>query len=392
MQDTNHVIYPNQLEPEIHLGYMFEVLRKNFSKLLLAFIAGAVCASGYALWKPNVYTSSVRFLPSASGGNSSVAALAAGVPDFALSAAGLNMQNQGDLYKGLLDSRVIQDAVIEKHQLQTYYEQEFHEKTREELSKKTKVDNGTDGIMLLSVEDYSPEKAQEIASTYYQELEKLTANLALTSAQKKRVFFAQQLDDAKLNLAQAEESMQRFQVESGAVALPEQAKVAVEQLAQLRAQISAKKIQIQSMRSFAAETNPDLKKARFELVALNTELQRLESSSQLGSKEGSTLLATSDLASTGTDYARQLRNLKHAEAMYAMMTKQFEAAKLAEAEEGGNNLQLIDVANLPELKSGPKRALITALGAIFASMLMMAYILFKTRDDWLIQPAQVHHT
>lgn len=379
------VFASQQAEDEIDLLKLLACLWSGKWRLLAAFVLGAVLAAAYALSKPNIYTSTTQFLPAESGSSSKMAAALAGIPDFALGAAGIGGGAQADLYKGLLKSRSILNEVMEEQNLHVYYEEEFKTKTRQKLEKRTTVTIGKDdGLMTLGVEDEDPEKAQKIVQSYYDSLSRLTANLALTNAQKKRAFFEKQVEQAKNKLVEAEESMARFQSASGAVALGEQAKAAVEQLANLRGRISAKKIQIQSMRSFAANTNPDLRRAQYELSALQTELAQLESTTNMGTKQGSTLLATSDIPSTGKGYARELRNLKHAEAMYAMIVKQLESARLAEADEGGNDLQLIDPPNVPELKSKPKRAMITALGAILATMLMCGYVLFKTREQWLM--------
>lgn len=376
---------PAMQEDEIDLLLLLKVLWQAKGRIVLAFLVGSVLAAAFALSMPNIYTSTTRFLPAGSESGSRMAAMMAGVPDFALSAAGIGgAGGKGDLYKSLLESRSLISEVVEKEGLQAYYETEYLVQTRQKLKGRTGVQIGKkDGLITLSVDDEDPAKAQKIGQTYYDALSRLTATLALTTAQQKRVFFEKQLEQAKNRLVSAEESMQRFQTASGAVALTDQAKAAVEQLAQLRAQISAKKIQIQSMRSFAANTNPDLRRAQHELAALEAELSSLESAPGAGSREGSTLLATADIPTTGKGYARELRNLKHAEAMYAMMTRQLEAAKLSEAEEGGNNLQLIDPPDIPELKSKPKRAMMTAVGAMLATLLMCVWVLFREREQWL---------
>lgn len=378
--------YPMQQDDEIDLIQLLTVLWRAKGRILAAFLVGALLAAAFALNKPNIYTSTARFLPAGADSGSRVAAMMAGIPDFALSAAGVSAGGggKGDLYKALLESRSLVSEVVAAQDLHTYYESEYQVQTRKKLRTRTGVNIAKKGgLITLSVDDEDPEKARQIAQAYYDALSRLTSTLALTTAQQKRVFFEKQLEQAKDRLVTAEESMQRFQTASGAVALTDQAKAAVEQLAQLRAQISAKKIQIQSMRSFAASTNPDLRRAQYELNALETELSSLEAAPGAGSRQGSTLLSTADIPTTGKDYARELRNLKHAEAMYVMMTKQLESAKLSEAEEGGNNLQLIDPPDVPELKSKPKRAMITAVGALLVTLLMCAWVLFQGRQEWM---------
>jgi len=56
----------------------------------------------------------------------------------------------------------------------------------------------------------------------------------------------------------------------------------IEVTARLRAQISAKEVQIGAMRSFASEGNADLQRTQQELEALKREMARIEGSSKGG--------------------------------------------------------------------------------------------------------------
>jgi uncharacterized protein involved in exopolysaccharide biosynthesis len=60
--------------------------------------------------------------------------------------------------------------------------------------------------------------------------------------------------------------------------------------------------------------------------------------------------------------------------MYELLAKQFELAKIDEANNGAV-IQVVDKAQVPQWKSGPKRGLITVLGAFFG---LVAAILFTS--------------
>jgi len=71
---------------------------------------------------------------------------------------------------------------------------------------------------------------------------------------------------------------------------------------------------------------------------------------------------------TSLEYLDAVRNLKYREAMFEILVKQFEAAKLDEAK-SAPLLQVLDKAVAPEKKSKPKRALTVLLAGLVAFFL-----------------------
>jgi tyrosine-protein kinase Etk/Wzc len=70
------------------------------------------------------------------------------------------------------------------------------------------------------------------------------------------LFFEQQLQQAKDNLTAAEEAMTKTQQSTGVLQIDSQARALIESAAVLRAQVVAKQVQIEGMRSFATDDNP----------------------------------------------------------------------------------------------------------------------------------------
>ena len=59
----------------------------------------------------------------------------------------------------------------------------------------------------------------------------------------------------------------------------------------------------------------------------------------------------------GSDYIDKYREFKYQEALFDIFVKQYELAKVDESREGAL-IQVVDAAQPPELKAGPKRGLI----------------------------------
>jgi uncharacterized protein involved in exopolysaccharide biosynthesis len=145
----------------------------------------------------------------------------------------------------------------------------------------------------------------------------------------------------------------------------------------LRGQVVAKQVQIQSMRSFAAEDNPRLILAKQELAALQSQLERLAGSqSDAGSD---IILSKGRVTGAGLEYVRRLRDLKYHETVFELLAKQFEIAKLDEAREG-SIVQVVDSAVPSDKRSSPPRLLIVISVAILAIFVAAFWVVL--RDRW----------
>src|SRR5258708_34378116 len=107
----------------------------------------------------------------------------------------------------------------------------------------------------------------------------LTKVLAVTEAVQRRLFFERQLLQAKDNLTAAEIAGRQGLQKGGLAQVDAQGRSMIEVTARLRAQVSVKEVQLDAMRTFAAEGNPEMQRTRQELEALRRELARIEGSS-----------------------------------------------------------------------------------------------------------------
>lgn len=287
-----------------------------------------------------------------------------------LAGGSLGMKNQSDMYVALLTSRTVEDAMIQRFNLMSEYDEKRMSDTRDKLESRTSVTaSAKDGLIRITLEDRDPKRAAEMANGYVEEFRKLSASLAITEAARRRLFFDQQLRQAKDDLAVAEEAFKRTQQSTGVLQIDSQARSLIESAAILRGQVVAKQVQIQGMRSFAAEDNPNLILAKQELAALQAQLQRLTGSQQ---DEGSDLMLSKGRASqAGLEYLRSLREVKYRETVFALLAKEYEIAKLDEAREG-SIIQVVDPAVVPDKKSFPKRMFII-LGATLLSFFLASF-------------------
>ena len=357
--------------------------RKRF---ILRFTVGAaILAAIIAFLVPNQYTAETVVLPPAQNsgmGAALMSQLAGGGALASLAGGSLGIKNPGDMYVSLFHTRTVEDAVIQRFGLMARYKKKRMADTRKKFEDRATVVLGVkDGLIRVSVQDRDPRMAADIANGYVEEFRKLSANLAITEASQRRLFFQQQLVEAKDNLANAEEAMKHTEQTTGVMQIDSQAKSLIEAATMLRAQVVAKQVQIQGMRSFATEDNPELVIARQQLNALQAQLNKLAGSDQ---DANGFIVPKGKIPEAGMEYIRKFRDLKYYETIYELIAKQFELAKLDEARQGAV-VQVADVALPPDKKSFPPRVVIIIL-AMFAALVISA--LFAIVSEGLAQAQQ----
>jgi len=373
---------PFQPDTEISLLDIFILLlgRKRF---IARFVLGAmVLAIIAALLLPVRYEAKIVLLPPAQsssigssllgqlGGLGSLGSLAS------LAGGSLGLKNPADMYVSLLTSRTVEDAMIQRFGLMKEYRQKRMSDTRKELERRTTAVAGTkDGLIRLTIEDGDRQKAADLANGYVEEFRKLSASLAITEAARRRLFFEQQVQQAKDKLTEAEVAMSKTQQSTGVLQIDSQARALIESAAILRGQVVAKQVQIEGMRAFATDDNPNLVLAKQELAALQAQLDRVAGSQN---DTGSDInLSKGRVTQAGMEYLRRFRDLKYQETVFELLAKEFEIAKLDEAREG-SIIQVVDAAVPPDIKSSPHRTLIVLGVTILAFFVAVFWIWLRS--------------
>ena len=349
------------------------VLAKHKRKILWVPIAVALASTAISLALPNVYRAGTKLLPPQQAQSSASALLSqlGGVAGLAAGAAGL--KNPTDVYLGMLRSRTVADRLIDKLQLKKVYDTDSQDKARADLGADTTISSGKDGLISIEVESKDPKLAATLANAYVAELLNLTRTLAITEASQRRLFFQEQLEQAKNNLAKAEMSLKGAIDVGGVVSVDAESRTVLETVARLRAQVSAREVELNAMRSFVTPDHPEFRRVSEELSSLRGELAKLENG------RSNTEPAQASGAG-GLKNIQLLRDLKYHQMLYELLAKQFEAARLDEAKDPAV-IQVLDPALVPEHKVGPKRALLVILSTLVSLMATMlwAFILEAQR-------------
>jgi tyrosine-protein kinase Etk/Wzc len=360
-------------EAELTLLGLLILIGVHRKPILLTSFVVAVLALGIALLLPNEYEASCTLLPPQQTPSSSalmsqlgnLSALAG------ISGGSVGLKNPADMYVALLKSRSVEDAMIERFHLMDRYKQKYMNDARKAVGKTFVIEAGAkDGLIRITVRDRDPKMAAALVNGYVEEYQKFSAHLAVTEASQRRLFFEREMEKSKNDLANAEEALKRTETSSGVIQLDSQSRALIESVAALRAQISAKEVQIQALSASETDSNPEIQVAREQLAGLENQLKQLGANSDM-------LVPHGQISSASLDYVRKLRDVKYYEVIFELLAKQFEAAKIDEAREG-SIIQVVDPGVVPDRKASPHRALIVLGGAFLGFLLAIARALFQS--------------
>lgn len=371
------------LEPRRRRGHTFLdlliELAERKSTILWTTAVFAVLAVVISLLLPIRYTASATLMPPQQNTSlSSLLMMQMGSLSNMASMAGssLGLKNPNDMFVAMLRSRTVEEGMVQKFGLM----QEYHARLMSDAEKafenhSTVEGNGKDGLIHISVVDHDPKRAAELANGYVDQFRHLSEHLAITEAGQRRLFFEGQLEQAKNNLANAEEALKKTQMQTGMIQLDSQARALIATAETLRAQVTAKEVQISALQAFAAEGNPQLIQAQQELASLQAQLKKLEGSE---SSTDSLIVPKGNVPEAGLEYVRRLRDVKYYETIFELLAHQYEVAKLDEAKEGAV-IQVVDPAGVPDRRSFPKRGLIVAGATLLGFIFGVFLALFRSR-------------
>jgi len=338
---------------------------------LIAFVAGGGIAS---IVKPT-YTAKATILPPQAP-QSSVSAIMGQIGSLAgLGGAGSLLKNPADTYVGILQSRTIADHAIDKFHLLQLWHLQKREDARIAMNGHVQFEMAKDGLIEITAMDKDPQRASDLANFFVDELYDMNSRLAITEASQRRLFFDQRLRDEKNALAAAEDDLKNTQLKTGLITLSGQADLAVRNIAQTRALIASKEVQLQGIRTYASDENPDVSQIQQELATLRSQLAQLENS-QRRSSPGNTEIAASEVPGGSLEYARKLREVKYHETLFDLLSRQAEAARIDEAK-SAPIIQVIDHAVKPEKKSGPSRLFIIFVTTMLGFCASCLWVFFR---------------
>jgi uncharacterized protein involved in exopolysaccharide biosynthesis len=361
-------------ESRIDLFELFRTLYRGRRTILATSVAIFAVATIIAFLLPFQYTSTFSFIPPSSSSGSSMAATLAGqLSAFGGDAFGLG-KSSVDQYAGILKSRSIASKLVKRFDLVRVYEVKKESQAEKILKSYTTVTTDQkSSIITVSVQAKSPAFARDLANAYMDALRETNGRLALSQSSQRRLFFEQQLAKEKDNLADAEVNLKETEEQSGLIAPVGQTQSQILTIADIRAQIAGRQVQLAALRQSATDQNPEIIRLKTEIADLQGQLSRLYKG---GGNESNAAIPNSKVPALQLEYVRKTREVKYHEALFEMLAKQYESARLDESRDAPV-LQVLDPPSYPDMKSSPKRMFIMLGGLIFGLIAGCVWVLVR---------------
>jgi capsule polysaccharide export protein KpsE/RkpR len=376
---------------------VFQRLRLMWARrefLLKVCAVGLVVATAVAFLIPARYESEVQLMPpdgnsegmmallAGMGGGSSGGSLSGGggmLGSLASSVLGGNKNSA--LFMGVLQSRTVEDALIDRFNLRHVYGLRLEIQAEKKLSDRTQItEDRKSGILSVTVSDHNPKRAAALANGYTDELNALMANLSTSSAHRERVFLEGRLNDVSKDLEVAEQDLSQFSSKNATVDVNAQARAMLESSAMLQGQLVAAQSELEGLRQIFTDNNVRVRSTEARIAELKQQIKNMagqpgapQSNDSNSSGDASPYPTVRQLPILGVGYADHLRRVKVDEAVFETLTKEYELAKVEEAKEIPT-VKVLDAANVPERKSFPPRLIIMAFGTIFAGILGAVFV------------------
>ncbi len=193
-------------EDEMDLFSYVRILGRYKCMLLLVCVLVMGTTGTISFLWPATYVAGASIVPpmELAGSKTGLSSLL-GNTEGALLRSVMDTTSVADLYVGILESRTVADAIIERFDLIHVYDvNESRFAAEKALRKYTKIDASEEGIVYVTVEDSDPNRAAAMANAYVEELDKQNKKLSVGQATSKRIFLETRLKELEQKLSRIE--------------------------------------------------------------------------------------------------------------------------------------------------------------------------------------------
>jgi len=348
------------------LDYILVLIKwKKF--IFLFTVLTTIFAAGITFLLPKWYNATAVFLIPPNQTSSNLGGLfsqiSSSLPSVPLMGDFLGANTDSESFMAILKSRVAQEYVAKKFDLQRQYDAENLEETVRELRSNFDFEETKEGAIEISVEDKSPVRASEMANAYVYFLDSLNIKFQTEQARNNRSFIQERYNQTYIELIASEDTLESFQKLNKIISLPEQLQAEIQSYAELMGELAMKEIELESMSAFIGQDHPDIQMLQSQVSSIYNQMLKFENkSSQLNNSDNNSgfVVPFTEAPHIGAEYLRLQREIEIKSILYALLSQQLEQAKIKESRDTPT-LLILDEAVPPIRKSKPKRLLLTLI-------------------------------
>jgi len=331
--------------------------RPYLARAAVAVIIGTILAAVVAFLWPPTYKAEATLLPPTeedTGFNATSIFRGLNLPGVKIpSRAGPE-----DVTVIILRSRRLAALLATRFDLASVYHLKSDQKVIAKLQKRSTFKVDESGSVNITVKDGDPKRAADLANGYIQELDRFNRDFRMTKGRRIRMFVEHRMAETRQSLDVAERALAAYGEKHRAVALSPDQMSTVESAASLFARQSVLQTRLGIVREYATEGSEEVREIRDELDQLNRQIARLPALSM--------------------DLATLLREVKVQEQVFALLSAQYEEARITEARDVPT-VEVLDAATPPETRAWPRRGLLIAAGFMISLLGSVAWIAGNVR-------------
>jgi len=269
-----------------------------------------------------------------------------------------------DMMLGVLKSRRLRRAVVDRFDLVEVYEAESERHAVAELGDHLQVGMSVDGLIEVWVEDTDRDRAAAMANTFVELLDQYNRETSIERATRTREFIEGVLEENRLRLEQAARELEEFRREHSAIELTEQTRVTVEAVAELESERTALEIERGLLEGFSGPESARMRQLGARIREIDEKISEFERGpSEPG--ESAVFLPLAEIPTIGLELADLTREVMVQETVREYLTSQYEEARIQEARDL-RSIRVVDEAVPPIKKHRPRRGIIVILTFVVA--------------------------
>jgi len=357
-------------------------LCQNKKRVIINFFTVCFITALVSLSIPKVYKSQATLLPPTDDDGFNFGSILDNLPIAGLGIGGGAIGDGTSMVVAIVNSRVLRENVIEKFDLVNRYKAENIEEAVLALKKNISIDLSDEGMIKISARAKTPyfskkddelearQTCQKMVNYIIAQVDSLNRHLKNEKASFTRMFIEKRYMQNIQDLTNAEENLKDFQTQTGVLVLPEQLQESISAIAEIKAQMSLKEIELEYHKQMMDESHPNVVRIQQELTAMQREYDNLAS----GSESANVIIPLEKAPELGVKYARLFREVRLQETIMEFLLPQYEQAKIQEAKDT-STLQILDPASFPIKRISPKRSFMVVFAG-FMTLLIFFFVAY----------------
>ncbi|MCK4351324.1 MAG: hypothetical protein KAX13_10710 [Candidatus Krumholzibacteria bacterium] len=276
----------------------------------------------------------------------------------------------------MIRSRRMSGLMAKQFDLGEIYGERDGEVIQKKLRERTGVVIKEEGVIVLSVEDGSPELAKRMVEGYLANLDSILVYMAIETSESRLEFLEEEIIRRKSRLAESDSVMKEFQTEHGVYEIEEQARLVLEMAAMLSTRFGMLDVEKSLLEMTMKPGAPELEGVRLEWELVRDQL--------LGIKEGTPdeqqlFPPLDEFPDLSYRYASLMIDKRVQEFVLAYLQLQHMDAMIT-ANQRLSSIKIIDPPYVPERRVWPRRKQIVIVSTLAAFAWIC--LILVVREQW----------